>query len=87
MGEETQIERRMGTFLSDKFVKVFGGVIITALLLLSIWTLTMVINHEGRLIRQETKTESTENTLKEIKAGLSKLNDKMDKVLEQSKRP
>lgn len=68
-------------------LRVTVGVLLTIALAASSWALTRVVDHEGRVVRVETRQESNAQRFIEVKGELIRLNEKVDRLLERRGNP
>lgn len=71
---------------SDMLLKTLGAVLlaICGYFLRSAWE--RIDNHEGRLVRTETRMDATSQSLDEVKGSLKEVNAKLDRIIESNAR-
>ncbi|MCW8128916.1 MAG: hypothetical protein KIS92_00900 [Planctomycetota bacterium] len=67
----------------DRALQTFGGVLLVIVSGIAGWELLKIFDHEGRIIRMETKQEAADANSAEIKKNLKELNDKLDALLQR----
>lgn len=54
----------------DAVLKIFGTILLTITSAISGWTLLKILDHDGRIIRVETREDGRDEVLKEMKEDL-----------------